>query len=186
VDFRDVDACTLALYKSFHACDDNLEETLNGLTLDHEVLLRPMDPLSRVFPNLSLEHVHIVIEAPLSRGKRAREEADDDVVELPKRAKLATDPPSRLALPQNFRVRHRNSQNPFLDHRGAGGYKPFGDEPPHFPPISLQYEGFDHFLDIFRGREGVPGVGSVSYLRLSITWRRRCYLSTMKKVTECS
>jgi hypothetical protein len=122
----------------------------------------------------------------LKGGKRAREEADDDVVELPKRAKLATDPPSRLALPQNFRVRHRNSQNPFLDHRGAGGYKPFGDEPPHFPPISLQYEGFDHFLDIFRGREGVPGVGSVSYLRLSITWRRRCYLSTMKKVTECS
>jgi hypothetical protein len=72
VTFRDVDARTLALYKSFHACDDNLEETLNGLTLDHEVLLRPMDLLSRVFPNLSLEHVHIVIEAPLSSESDCR------------------------------------------------------------------------------------------------------------------
>jgi hypothetical protein len=102
----------------------------------------------------------------LKGGKCTREEADDDVVELPKRAKFATDPPSRLTLPQNFRDWHRDSENPFLGHRGVRDYKPFGDEPPHFSPISLQYEGFGHFLDIFRGREGVPGVGSVSYLRL--------------------
>jgi hypothetical protein len=72
VEFRDVDADQLALYKSFHACDDNLEETLNGLTLGHEVLLRPTDPLSEVFPELPPGHVHIVIEAPLSSESDCR------------------------------------------------------------------------------------------------------------------
>ncbi|KIJ63839.1 hypothetical protein HYDPIDRAFT_29189, partial [Hydnomerulius pinastri MD-312] len=73
VGFRDIDANTLVLYKVSLASDEGLEETLKGLTFDHEKPLHPLHTLSEVFPDAPLKrHIHIVIEAPLSVQSHVR------------------------------------------------------------------------------------------------------------------
>ena len=75
-----------------------------------------------------------------------------------KRTKIANDSPSAAALPQSYRIWHKNSGD-FLDHRRF----PHSSGAEHcVPPISLQYEGFGHFLDIFRGKKDVPGIQHMS------------------------
>ncbi|KAG6328972.1 hypothetical protein ID866_10116 [Astraeus odoratus] len=67
VQFRDVDANQLALYKVSLPCDKDLEQRLDHLELDAEQLLDPQKTLSNVFSDAPLpEHLHIVIEAYLS------------------------------------------------------------------------------------------------------------------------
>ncbi|KAF9235725.1 hypothetical protein BU15DRAFT_15372, partial [Melanogaster broomeanus] len=63
VDFRDVDANALALYKVSFADNGDLKKTLEHLTLDEEPL-NPMAPLSSVFSDVPPRHLHIVIEIP--------------------------------------------------------------------------------------------------------------------------
>lgn len=59
-------------------------------------------------------------------------------------------------------------------------------------PWSLQYAGFGHFFDIFRGCQDAPGLEKVSPARLilavdNITSQRRCHLSTpMNKPEEAA
>ena len=81
-----------------------------------------------------------------------------------KHAKIATDPPSHLALPQAYRVWKKDSEQRLLDHHrlfdSPGDENSFGTD--NLPPISLQYTGFGHFLDIFRGKKDVPGIQHVS------------------------
>lgn len=102
----------------------------------------------------------------LKGEKRPHQEADD-VVEHTKRAKIANEPPSSLAQPRYFREWRRDPKECILDHRRDYN-EPHGDTP-DLPPISLQYEGFGHFLDIFRGRKGVPGMENVSSEKLQAT-----------------
>ncbi|KAF9236576.1 hypothetical protein BU15DRAFT_28414, partial [Melanogaster broomeanus] len=64
VDFRDVDADALALYKVSHADNGDLQKTLEHLTFDDEEPLNPMAPLSSVFSDVPPRHLHIVIETP--------------------------------------------------------------------------------------------------------------------------
>ncbi|KIJ57526.1 hypothetical protein HYDPIDRAFT_104132, partial [Hydnomerulius pinastri MD-312] len=72
VDFCNVDAKALALYKVSLACDEGLRESLEGLTLNPEQLIHPWDTLSDVFADLPLQrHLHIVIEAPLRSNSSA-------------------------------------------------------------------------------------------------------------------
>jgi len=76
-----------------------------------------------------------------------------------KRAKIATEPPSNQARPQDYRSLQKDPKECIFDHRRLNNS--LGDEL-YLPPISLQYEGFGHFLDIFRGKKDVPGIQHVS------------------------
>ncbi|KAI6101103.1 hypothetical protein EDD16DRAFT_1495634, partial [Pisolithus croceorrhizus] len=102
--------------------------------------------------------------------KRVPEEVNDDLVEIVKHTKIAIQSPSSLAEPHTFRTLHKVPGEPILDHRSvhdaenrSSRERSFMDD---LPPISLQYEGFGHFLDIFRGCKNVPGVENVSFARL--------------------
>ncbi|KAI9455722.1 hypothetical protein HD554DRAFT_264198 [Boletus coccyginus] len=63
-----------------------------------------------------------------------------------------------MAHPQSYRNWHRKSTD-FLDHRR---FYLSPDAERCVAPISLQYEGFGHFFDIFRGKKDVPGIQHVS------------------------
>jgi len=104
----------------------------------------------------------------LEAGKHVLEAADEKAADRVKRAKIATESPSSLAHPHVYRYWQRNPKECILDHRRF--FDSPGDElsrsTDHLPPISLQYEGFGHFLDIFRGKKDVPGTQHVSSARL--------------------
>lgn len=104
--------------------------------------------------------------------KRALEEVDDDVVEIVKRAKIASESPSSLAQPHAFRALHKVSDGLILDHRRVYDSENCSSEEhsvvDDLPPISLQYEGFGLFLDVFRGCKNVPGMENVSSTRLRL------------------
>ena len=69
--FRDVEAQMLSLYKVSLADDEDLEQALEGLTLGPHGRLRPMEPLSLVFPTPPPErHVHIVVTTPTGESRR--------------------------------------------------------------------------------------------------------------------
>lgn len=112
--------------------------------------------------------------SPLLKGeKRTLEDADNDAVGLVKRAKIATESPSDLAQLQTFRALHRDPKENILDHRRVYDInEPPISDPSHvvddLPPISLHYEGFGHFLDVFRGCKNVPGIGNVSYKKMRL------------------
>lgn len=65
VDFRDIDADALVLYKVSLPCNGNLDQSLKDLKLDIRQALHPWRPLSQVFLDPPLqEHLHVVIETP--------------------------------------------------------------------------------------------------------------------------
>ena len=71
LDFCDIDADALSLYKVSLADDEDLEQALEGLTLGPHGWLRPMEPLSLVFPTPPPErHVHIVVTTPTGESRR--------------------------------------------------------------------------------------------------------------------
>ncbi|KAI6113733.1 hypothetical protein EDD16DRAFT_1709361 [Pisolithus croceorrhizus] len=109
-----------------------------------------------------------LVSPPPRREKHVLEEPNSDAMKLVKRAKIATMSPLSLAQPSTFRALHKNPEEPILDHRrihNPGDYS-HGRYSHHFiddlPPISLQYEGFGRFLDIFRGCKEVPGMENLS------------------------
>ncbi|KAI6100795.1 hypothetical protein EV401DRAFT_2080818 [Pisolithus croceorrhizus] len=130
---------------------------------------QPIAPyISRGNEQVSL-FVHLVPNSPQGK-KRVPEEVNDDLVEIVKHTKIAIQSPSSLAEPHTFRTLHKVPGEPILDHRSvhdaenrSSRERSFMDD---LPPISLQYEGFGHFLDIFRGCKNVPGVENVSFARL--------------------
>ena len=70
-DLGDIAADALDLYKVSLADDEDLEQALEGLTLGLHGRLRPMEPLSLVFPAPPLErHLHIVVATPTSESRR--------------------------------------------------------------------------------------------------------------------
>ncbi|KAI6133844.1 hypothetical protein EV401DRAFT_2252508 [Pisolithus croceorrhizus] len=104
------------------------------------------------------EPVSLVVQllAPPLRGeKRAFEEADSNVVELVKRAKLATMSASSLAQPETFITLHKKPGELILDHRRPSDFVD------NLPPVSVHYKGFGHFLEVFRGSRDVPVMESV-------------------------
>ncbi|KAF8415149.1 hypothetical protein L210DRAFT_3657885 [Boletus edulis BED1] len=66
VDFRDVDAESLALYKLRDPVTGPYDENLNGVILsEHGELLRPSNVLSEAFPTPSpARHIHIIVDSP--------------------------------------------------------------------------------------------------------------------------
>jgi len=87
-----------------------------------------------------------------------RSNPEDRHVEHLKRSKLATLAPSVIAQPSEYRsIQNRSSQR-ILDDR------PERDE--DLPPVSLIYDGFGHFLDVFHGHLDVPGLSDVSLTEL--------------------
>ena len=71
LDFRDIDADALDLYKVSLADDEGLEKALAGLTFGPHELLRPTELLSLVFPTPPPErHVHIVVTTPTGESRR--------------------------------------------------------------------------------------------------------------------
>ena len=71
LDFRDIDADALDLYKVSLADDEGLEKALAGLTFGPHELLRPTELLSLVFPTPPRErHVHIVVTTPTGESRR--------------------------------------------------------------------------------------------------------------------
>lgn len=113
------------------------------------------------------EPVSLVVQLlpPFPRlGKRPLEGAGSDVVEVVKRAKIATMSPSSLAQPQTFRTLHRKPEEPILDHRHVDDPEDPSDFLDNLPPISIHYKGFGVFLDIFRGARDVRGLEFVSSL----------------------
>ena len=70
-DLGDIAADALDLYKVFLPDDEDLEQALEGLTFGPHGRLRPMEPLSLVFPAPPLErHLHIVVATPTSESRR--------------------------------------------------------------------------------------------------------------------
>ncbi|KAF8549503.1 hypothetical protein OG21DRAFT_1525759 [Imleria badia] len=135
------------------------------ISLPLEDIAKPLDRNDPVGPHVSRGDADALVSLVvrwtptiLQWGKRAREKTCD-VVELVNRANFANEPPSKLAQPSYFRAWHRDPDKWMIDHRRAC------DEPPDagddLLPISLQYEGFGHFLDVFRGLKNVPGVEGV-------------------------
>ncbi|KAF8554451.1 hypothetical protein OG21DRAFT_1484651 [Imleria badia] len=122
-------------------------EPLQGRTLAHIFLRVP------VFDTL-----YVVVEVTLRGEKRAREEADE-IREALKRARIANHLPSDVGKPSVYREVH--TKDYLIDHRRA-----CDDESPDLgeklPPISLQYAGFGHFLDIFYGHEHFSDTDKVS------------------------
>jgi len=80
--------------------------------------------------------------------KRFHGVPDDLLQVLASKSKLATDPPSVLALPNNYRSLQLKSAERILDDH---------PESDLIPPVSesLLYEGFGQFLDVFCGRQDV-------------------------------
>ena len=71
LDFRDIDADALDLYKVSLADDEGLEMALAGLTFGPHELLRPTELLSLVFPAPPpARHLHIVVATPTSESRR--------------------------------------------------------------------------------------------------------------------
>ena len=71
-------------------------------------------------------------------------------IEYAKRARLATTPPSVIAMPEHYNELQAIGDERILDDR------PMPDE--NVPVPSLLYEGFGHFLDIFRGHVASTGL----------------------------
>ncbi|KAI6113734.1 hypothetical protein EDD16DRAFT_1834230 [Pisolithus croceorrhizus] len=112
-------------------------------------------PTNIIFPDL----------CELKGEKRAFEEADSNVVELVKRAKLATMSASSLAQPETFITLHKKPGELILDHRRVHNPEESCKKPSDFvdnlPPVSVHYKGFGHFLEVFRGSRDVPVMESV-------------------------
>ncbi|KDR69821.1 hypothetical protein GALMADRAFT_76982 [Galerina marginata CBS 339.88] len=90
-------------------------------------------------------------------GKRARSVTETEFDHM-KRSKLAMTAPSTMAQPSYYEENQKTSSEKILDDR------PKVD--PHIAPISLLYDGFGDFLDIFDGRADVPGLAEVNILEL--------------------
>ena len=91
------------------------------------------------------------------------------MVDVVKRAKIANEAPLRVSQPACFRSWHESSKNDMINHHHAA-YASNNNTDHHLgddhPPISLQYEGFGHFLDTFHSCKDVPSIDKVSRLKL--------------------
>ncbi|KAI9569493.1 hypothetical protein HD554DRAFT_2313547 [Boletus coccyginus] len=151
---KNVDSDYIRLYR-ISGDNDEIQQSLNRIG-DGNPLDGPLLPNFLGMP--VLDPFLVVVEDISSTRKHVLEAADEDLADRVKRAKIATDSPSSVAHPQSYRNWHRTSRE-FLDHRR---FYLSPDAERCVPPISLQYEGFGHFLDIFRGKKDVPGIQHVS------------------------
>ncbi|KAH0830118.1 hypothetical protein J3R83DRAFT_1456 [Lanmaoa asiatica] len=175
VTHTDVPSPFLKLYMIPAMDDVNLPKILGAVGAGQ--LLRANQLLGTVFNDVPFSaNPRVVIEwlddgLVRKRKKDDHEEATYGMVELVKRAKFATDAPSAISRPQSFKTLCKDREKPILhcrhpysetlsDPESSGNGPPYDDD--DLPPISLQYEGFGHFLDIFHGREDVPGMENVS------------------------
>ncbi|KAG2116465.1 uncharacterized protein F5147DRAFT_768830 [Suillus discolor] len=69
--FRDLDVCTLRLWKVDLPVDDSFERTVNELELDQQKLLSTVDGMFEVFDSPQYKHLHIVVEPLLPYGDRS-------------------------------------------------------------------------------------------------------------------
>jgi len=69
------------------------------------------------------------------------------------RLKIVLDAPSNVSKPENYRAIQKQPQQRILDDR------PRADR--FIPPISLLYDGFGIFDDVFRGQSSVPGENDI-------------------------
>ncbi|KIN96087.1 hypothetical protein M404DRAFT_1007040 [Pisolithus tinctorius Marx 270] len=122
--------------------------------------------------SLDENFVKLAIEwtSPAPKGEK-RTHAEDNIVDAVKRAKITQVSPSQLADPKYYRSLNKDPEECVIEHRRVYNSKePLDRELSHFmddfPPISLQYEGFGCFLDIFRGYKGVLGTENVSSQKL--------------------
>ncbi|KAI9569501.1 hypothetical protein HD554DRAFT_535796 [Boletus coccyginus] len=152
---KNVDSDYIRLYR-ISGDDDEIRQSLNRIG-DGNPFHGPLLPIFLGMP--VLDPFLVVAEVTSSTtGKHVLEAADEWIVDRVKRSKIATESPSILALPQVYRDWKRDPEECILDHCRLS------DSPGelYLPPISIQYEGFGHFLDIFRGKKDVPGIQHVS------------------------
>src|SRR5712672_1944148 len=98
---------------------------------------------STCYPFIDL--ISVVVAFPSSvLGKRIRDVFDGLL--LASNSKLATNPPSDIALLDNYGSLQREPAERILDDRPRSDL---------IPPVSLLYEGFGQFLDIFCGRQDI-------------------------------
>jgi hypothetical protein len=89
---------------------------------------------------------------------RKRPPSENGHVERLKRSKLATVAPSVTAQPSEYRSLQRRPSQRILDDC------PERDE--DLPPVSLIYDGFGSFKDIFHGQVDVPGLSDIDLTQL--------------------
>lgn len=106
-------------------------------------------------PNQS--HLHACVRLPAIRNNHSIPESYDVHSQL-KGTKLATQPPSSIAIPHNYESLQDDLHEKILDDR------PVADR--FIPPVSLLYPGFGHFRDIIDGRRDVPKLTDVEETEL--------------------
>ena len=89
-------------------------------------------------------------------GQQKRKEhpiEEESYVNRIKKAKIVNIAPSGLAAPPSYEELQKDLKNRILDDRPS---------PDGVPPISLMYEGFGQFLNIFLGKTDVEGLHAVN------------------------
>ncbi|KAF8478986.1 hypothetical protein DFH94DRAFT_746856 [Russula ochroleuca] len=110
---------------------------------DEQPLQNIMSPISDVWPEPPPDgHIHVFIRPPPPTvlGKRTREVGD--VLN----SKIYTTSPSQMGKLREYKSLQQDQNKRILDDRPV---------PDSVPPASLLYDGFGHFMDIFRHRKDV-------------------------------
>ncbi|KAI9511687.1 protein kinase subdomain-containing protein PKL/ccin9 [Russula earlei] len=141
-DLKGVDADRLKLYQVDLPDDEDLEEAAKQATEGQEPLKVSSRLLSKIFQRDPLEErVSILVEVPeIETGSRF----DGKItLESLRKRKIVSTSASRISTQKMYRSIQAVPRERIWDDR---------PESDSLPPISLLYDGFGHFLDIYKGR----------------------------------